>query len=473
MANTIWQWFQENEATAGGVTDKIKSYMARQGYVAATNEMLYNWLKDLGYSITLNEMLAKFEEENPSMIDGFIKSEANVFSTVSSDYTFSRTGNQTGINSSTQIYVATTGIPAYISGQGILLEGARTNLLTYSRDMTNAAWPKTDVTAARTQTGADGAASSACLMTEGSAGTASTDQPGATIIAGSTVTGSFILKRGNTDWVRLKVRDYIGGVDACNAWFNLATGTAGAATPAGAATAASNAISSLGNGWYRCTVTVLPNATYTQAAITIQSASANSSNTRVSGATYIVDYAQLEVGPFASSPIETVAAAVTRNATSLSRNWTLPANNFSGQIVFRLGFNKTTTGGNAGIVSFSDGTTSNRLQIYTDSGGSIYYVKSIGGVVSSDLITTTSYTIGQRISLRFRADSTGIYFWFNSEAKDSFTTSINPNSWSPALTQIKLGADAGGTVSSSVNSSIESLKLWHEAKSDEFLAALT
>jgi len=472
MANTIWQWFQENEATAGGVTDKIASYMARQGYVAATNEMLYNWLKDLGYSITLNEMLAKFEEENPSMIDGFIKSEANVLSTVSSDYTFSRTGNQTGINSSNQIYVATTGIPAYISGQGILLEGARTNLLTYSRNMTNAAWNKTDTTVTRNQTGADGAASSACLLTEGSAGTALTSQDGATVAAGSTITASFIVKRGNTDWIRIGA--FGGGfTNGAITYFNLNTGAKGQANAAGAATNVSNSITSLGNGWYRCTATCTPDGTYTVPKLYIVSASADGNTARVSGATYIVDYAQLEVGPFASSPVETVAAAVTRNATSLSRNWTLPANNFSGQIVFRFGFNKTTTGSNAGIVSFSDGTTSNRLQIYTDSGGSIYYVKSIGGVVSSDLITTTSYAIGQRISLRFRADSTGIYFWFNSEAKDSFTTGIAPNSWSPALTQIKLGADAGGTVSSAVNSNIESLKLWHEAKSDEFLAALT
>jgi len=469
MANTIWQWFQENEATAGGVTDKIASYMARQGYVAATNEMLYNWLKDLGYSITLNEMLAKFEEENPSMIDGFIKSEANVLSTVSSDYTFSRTGNQTGINSSNQIYVATTGIPAYISGQGILLEGARTNLLTYSRDMTNAAWSKPDVTPTRNQTGADGAASSACLLTEGSAGTAVTFQNAATVTAGSTITGSIVLKRGNTDWVRLYVQDNVA--DGANAWFNLNTGATGSVTARGVGTNNSSSITSLGDGWYRCTVTTTPNATYTTPQIAVVSASANASGTRVSGATYIVDYAQLEVGPFASSPIETVAAAVTRNATSLSRNWTLPANNFSGQIKLRPQFARGQLVSQS-LFGFSDGTANNRYVVNLSATGYLLNGKYVGGVsVFSSGATSLEFTNNQLINLRFKQDSSGMSFWVNNVPVIKTTTGVAPNDYSPVLTQLWLNQPLSGFASGFTV--FESVKIWHEARSDEFLAALT
>lgn len=652
MANTIWQWFQENEATAGGVTDKIKSYMARQGYVAATNEMLYNWLKDLGYSITLNEMLAKFEEENPSMIDGFIKSEANVLSTVSSDYTFSRTGGQTGINSASQIYQAerknlltyseqfedaswlkqfssisqnsiaapnetitadkliedsstnihrlskqvsstagfiytlsvylkaagrnfaqvryensgstvlyaanvnlitgeftngtfgspartittvrsagngwwrvaitfesnnasissiiyatavqgtvtyagdgTSGIyvwgaqleqspfatayiptttaavtvsdPAYISGQGILLEGARTNLLTYSRDMANAAWNRTDVTPTRNQTGADGAASSACLITCGGALTDTLFQQ-LTVTAGSTVTGSFIFKRGNNDWIQMLVWD--NTADGYRTWVNLSSGTISGSAVIGAGTGSAS-ISALGNGWYRVQITTTPNATYTTAKIEIRSAVSSGSNVRVSGATYIVDYAQLEVGPFASSPIETVAAAVTRNATSLSRNWTLPANNFSGQIKLRPQFARGQLVSQS-IFGFSDGTANNRYVVNLSATGYLLNGKYVGGVsVFSSGATSLEFTNNQLINLRFKQDSSGMSFWVNNVPVIKTTTGVAPNDYSPVLTQLWLnqplsGFAAGFTV-------FESVKIWHEAKSDEFLAALT
>jgi hypothetical protein len=54
---------------------------------------------------------------------------------------------------------------ARIESGGWLVEGTRTNLLLWSRDMSNAAWTKTNTTAALTQTGMDGVANSATLLT--------------------------------------------------------------------------------------------------------------------------------------------------------------------------------------------------------------------------------------------------------------------------------------------------------------------
>lgn len=52
-----------------------------------------------------------------------------------------------------------------IGARGILIEGARTNLCLWSNDQTNAAWVKTNVTAALNQTGPDGVANGACSLT--------------------------------------------------------------------------------------------------------------------------------------------------------------------------------------------------------------------------------------------------------------------------------------------------------------------
>lgn len=52
---------------------------------------------------------------------------------------------------------------------GWLLEMGRTNQILWSRDVTNAAWSKDDVTTARNQIGVDGVANTATRLTEGSA----------------------------------------------------------------------------------------------------------------------------------------------------------------------------------------------------------------------------------------------------------------------------------------------------------------
>ena len=72
-------------------------------------------------------------------------------------------------------YTATAGSTATIPAEprfetnGLLVEGEATNFVTYSCDFTNAAWVKTNITPLKNQTGPDGVASSASLLTAGAA----------------------------------------------------------------------------------------------------------------------------------------------------------------------------------------------------------------------------------------------------------------------------------------------------------------
>jgi hypothetical protein len=213
--------------------------------------------------------------------------------------------------------------PVTLQPKGLLIEEQRTNLLTYSQDFTNAAWIKTDTTAAKNQVGFDGIANNACLMTEGSAGIASTYQS-TTVSAGATVTWSVYAKRGNNDWFSL----VIGGpsfTNGANAWFNIATGAVGVTSARGAGTNISSSIQSIGNGWYRCSVTCTPDASYTNALAYLHCTVANGNAAVVAGATYILQGAQLEAGAFATSYIPTVASQVTRAADNAS----MIGNNFA------------------------------------------------------------------------------------------------------------------------------------------------
>lgn len=56
-------------------------------------------------------------------------------------------------------------LPRIGRGKGLLVEEARTNVVLWNRDLTNAAWTKSNVTAALNQTGIDGSANSASSLT--------------------------------------------------------------------------------------------------------------------------------------------------------------------------------------------------------------------------------------------------------------------------------------------------------------------
>ena len=201
---------------------------------------------------------------------------------------------------------------------GYLSELVGTNLLARSEELDNASWLKTDTTiTANTAIAPDGY-TTAELCTEGVAGTASLNQGTAPYTANTVVSLSVYLKRGNTDWVRLTMAGSATPADSARAWFNLATGAKGTVSVGGVATQATSTIQTMNNGWYRCTLSFLPNAAETVVNTYFMSASADNSTTRVNNATYFAWGTQAETGVGATSYIPTTTASVTRNAENLN-----------------------------------------------------------------------------------------------------------------------------------------------------------
>jgi hypothetical protein len=289
--------------------------------------------------------------------------------------------------------------------QGLWIEEARTNLLLHSRDMTQAAWTKGDTTAARTQVGIDGAANTATLLTEGSAGTAQTIGSG-TISAGATLTYTRVLKRGNTDWIRMRVDDGAIGADG---WFNLNTGATGATAALSTATGISNAITNLGGGWYRCSLTVtLTGSVAVTAFAALASASANSSVTRVAASNYIADNAQLEAASTASTIIVTGAASATRAADRASMTGTnysswmnAAAGTFVGEAVYAsqtpnaLLFEGANAGSAAGgSIGLSGGAVGDRIRPFIRQGAFRQEPASTGATFAASAIVKAAISWG-------------------------------------------------------------------------------
>ncbi len=173
------------------------------------------------------------------------------------------------------------------------------NLLTYSAQFDNAAWTKDNCTATANAIAAPDGTVTADMITDGASGSPSLYLTSAVTISASVPhTASGYVKRGNTDWIRFIVQDGSFGNQTA-VWFNLATG----------ATTSGGTLTSVGNGWYRFSVTATIGSA-TTAEYQINTAAASSSNTRVSGGTYYLWGAQLSQGSIAGDYTPTTSAAV-------------------------------------------------------------------------------------------------------------------------------------------------------------------
>jgi hypothetical protein len=200
--------------------------------------------------------------------------------------------------------------------RGLLIEESRQNLITRSEEFNDAAWTKTrSSAAANTNVAPDGTLTADTLVEDTTASDTHLVSQAATTTAAAW-TFSVYVKAAGRSWIQLSNST----VANATAFFNLGTGAVG--TVGAAATAA---ITSVGNGWYRCALT----ATATAASNTFQVLLASDgSTTSYTGDGYSGIFlwgAQLEVGAFPTSYIATAGSDVTRPADAA----TMTGTNFS------------------------------------------------------------------------------------------------------------------------------------------------
>lgn len=282
---------------------------------------------------------------------------------------------------------------------GFLSEFAGTNLIQRSEEFDNASWLKTDTTITANNIASPDGYQTADLCTEGVAGTASLNQGSAAYTANNPVSFSVYLKRGNTDWIRVTQTGNATPLDSVRAWFNLATGAKGTVSVAGAATQGESTIQALKGGWYRCTVTYLPNAAETVSQIYFMSASADGNTTRVNNATYYVWGAQVQTGAGATSYIPTTTVAVTRNGDVLTYPGASNTDRLVGTVyteAVRLISNGSTAGriigytsaspliiGSSGLLQSADGTNFPAITGIAAVGTMYKFAIAYGGVTQS------------------------------------------------------------------------------------------
>lgn len=298
--------------------------------------------------------------------------------------TFTRSTTATRVNASGLIEsVAIDGPrfdydPVTLAPKGLLIEEQRTNLLTYSEQLDNAAWTKDNATVTANATTAPDGTSSADKLTEtATSGAHRAWRAPTTTAAAHTFT--VYLKAAERSFALL-----YAGVTNVGIMFNLSTGATTAVAGMTAPTASS--ATAVGNGWYRCSMTFTATAAANSVFVYAATDAATYSYAGTAGSGLFIWGAQLEAGAFATSYIPTVASQVTRTAdvaTMTGTNFSSWYNANAGTFVFN-GDSSTISGVNF-ILTASDGTNNNRFGFYRS--GAI-----LGGYVTTATVTQMDIT---------------------------------------------------------------------------------
>lgn len=285
--------------------------------------------------------------------------------------------------------------PVTLAPLGLLIEEQRTNLLTYSEQFDNAAWTKTQgAVTANTAVAPDGTITADFFVPTAGVSFANVSSATVAQAKNGTYTGSVYLKSGGFTFAGIIVSAFAG--NAINAFINFSTGQTGVRND-GSASGATATATSVGNGWWRVSVSGIPKVgdATNGIAFVVAPAGALSSLTfpAADGTSGIYIWgAQLEAGAFATSYIPTLASTVTRSADVASINTLSPWYNQAEGSFFaewRLGQDTSSII----IYQVDDGTNTNVIRLrYGAAGTSNDTAVIVGNVAQFTLAVSTQQT---------------------------------------------------------------------------------
>ena len=294
----------------------------------------------------------------------------------------------------------------------ILLEPQRTNLALQSSSFDSVSWAKAfTIVTANTATSPSGIQDADTLAGDGQNTRHDILQTSvATLTSGVTYTTSIYAKKNTNNFIQI-----VGGgtpyAAKTFANFDLNNGTLG--STGGGAT---STITSVGNGWYRCTMTAVAiNTTTINTFIIALITSATSVRSEVSilSTSVFLWGAQLEAGAYATSYIPTTTASVTRNADSITRgniftNGLVSASGGTWFVELRNNISRTRDASNAGFgVGSSSALDVNALYIrqeFPTSRNSI--MKRVSGS-NTTLFTTSTDTA--KIAIKWNGSTADVF----------------------------------------------------------------
>lgn len=232
---------------------------------------------------------------------------------------FARPSGGYGLLSDGTYFWFAADVPRIMTGSGVLIEPAATNVLLAVHDLSAAAWsPSNSISVVSGAAAAPATGQSADRIVANTNSGPHILQQAQSFSSGTTYTLSAVLKADGYDFARVAFPSNAFPADGRAASFNLSAGTIGQVQAGVTAR-----MQPLANGYHRCSVTVTATATATgNIAINIQpsdnAATVSFAGDGVSG--LLVWCPQSELGPVATSPVVSQASAATRAADALTLN---------------------------------------------------------------------------------------------------------------------------------------------------------
>jgi hypothetical protein len=330
----------------------------------------------------------------------------------------------------------------------LLVEPQRSNIVLYSEQFDNAAWAKLNATVtANNAISPDG--------TQNADKIDYTNNNNYLITFGTNAqttsyTVSCYAKKGTTDIFVFREAFYFGST----AKFNLTNGTI-VTDSTGTAK-----ITSVGNGWYRCSMT----QAYTSIQTNMQWSYDSYFNT---GNLYLWG-AQIEAGSYITSYIPTTSAAVTRNADVISKTGISSLiGQTEGTMFAEIEVSKLIGIASRYIFHISDGTTNNRIYMaFSGSSSNVLRGRIFNGGTLQCSIDTSTITSTGTYKLALAYKNNDIVFYVN-----GVQIGVDTSATIPTCSRVDLGQNYANT--SQLGDGINSSVLFPTRLTNAELASLT
>ncbi len=336
------------------------------------------------------------------------------------DFDFDRASTATRINAQGLIETVASGENrlnySLLDGEVVgcphlLLEPARTNILTYSEDFSQWSNTRTTITSNATIS-PSGLNNGTLLITENDSASNNKyiQSDLFNISSGAKISGSIFLKANQLKWTRiLLVNSALNKYIDC--FFDLSNGVVGTSTSVGSSTVDSTIIEDYGNGWFRCSI-VGDLDTSTDCRMRVYMANGdNDSSVYGDGTSSIYLWgAMLEVGSFPTSYIKTTSAAVTRAAETCNGSGNAATfNDSEGVLMAEVSvFDNDTSNRD---IYLSDGTANNRIRLRFNSSNNLDILLYNGSIQVSTTQVISHATNFNKIAFKYKANDFAL--WVN------------------------------------------------------------
>jgi len=369
------------------------------------------------------------------------------------DFTFSRSGSATRINSQGLIETVADGVSRlnYTLIDGVvngcpshLLEPERTNLQIYSEEFDNGIWNKTRASI----TPNDAISPSGLLDADklvGVSGSSSYIFDGISVTSGDVYTISVFAK-----YIDISEFVLLNFTQSGNAYFNIENGT----VISNFGTVTEPKIENYGNGWYRCIVKFTATAT--------GNVNYGFFLNNATGKSVHIWGAQFELGSYPTSYTPTTTATVTRSAETATGSGDVDTfNDSEGVLMAEVDVVADST---EKWISISDGSTTNRIVLYISSSNTLrIFVDASGTQVDmNEVVNLDSYN---KIAFKYKQNDFAL--WVNGIELDTDTNGNTPSN----LNVLNLSNSNG--LSNHFTGSLKQLQYYDSALTDAELAALT